>query len=160
MRWSRCAAIKGDSKVSVPKAPWHWNPLAEAAVAPDVSAFVAGQEYAHGGLSIQECLIPLLSIRNSGQTQTTEVRVKEVLWQNLRCRVTVDPSIAGLKVDLRTKVTIPSSTLASAPKETDSKGQASLLVPDEDHSGTAATIVVLDEAGNVLTKQATTIGEN
>ena len=159
-RWSRCAAIKGDSKVSVPKAPWHWNPLAEVAVAPDVSAFVAGQEYAHGGLSIQECLIPLLSIRNSGQTQPKEVRVKEVLWQNLRCRVTVEPSIAGLKVDLRTKVTIPSSTLASAPKETDSKGQASLLVPDEDHAGTAATIVVLDEAGNVITKQATTIGEN
>ena len=159
-RWSRCAALKGDSKVSVPKAPWHWNPLAEAAVAPDVSAFLAGQEYAHGGLSIQECLIPLLSIRHSEQKQTTEVRVKEVLWQRLRCRVTVEPIIEGLTVDLRTKVTIPDSTLAATPKETDSSGQASLLVPDDDNAGMAANIVVLDKAGNVLTKQATTIGEN
>jgi len=159
-RWSRCAAIKGDSKVSVPKAPWHWNPLAEAAVAPDVSAFLAGQEYAHGGLSIQECLIPLISISQSEQKQMTKVRVKEVLWQRLRCRVTVEPIIEGLTVDLRTKVTIPDSTLASSTKETDGNGQASLLVPDEDHAGMAATIVVLDKSGNVLSKQATTIGEN
>jgi hypothetical protein len=159
-RWSRCAAIKGDSKVTVPKVHWHWNPLAEAAVAPDVSAFLAGQEYAHGGLSIQECLIPVLSIRHSKQKQTTEVRVKEVLWQRLRCRVTVEPSIEGLTVDLRTKVTIPESTIAEATKETDSSGQASLLVPEDDNAGMAATIVVLDKNGNVLTKQATTIGEN
>lgn len=159
-RWSRCAAIKGDSKVSVPKAPWHWNPVTEAAVAPDVSAFLAGQEYAHGGLSIQECLIPLLTIGYSEKKRTTAVQITEVLWQRLRCRVTVEPSLEGLRIDLRTKVTIPDSTLVAAPKETDSNGQASLLIPDEDHVGMAASIVVLDKAGNVLTKQATTIGEN
>jgi hypothetical protein len=159
-RWARCAAIKGDCKVSVPKAHWHWNSLAEAAVAPDVSAFVAGQEYAHGGLSIQECLIPLLTIRLSERRKTLDVRVKEVLWQRLRCRITVEPSIEGLRVDLRTKVNVPNSTLAAVPKETDSSGQASLLIPNEDYAGMAATIVVLDKAGNVLTKQATTIGES
>lgn len=159
-RWARCAAIKGDCKVSVPKVHWHWNSLAEAAVAPDVSAFVAGQEYVHGGLSIQECLIPLLTITLSERKETVAVRVKEVLWQRLRCRITVEPSIEGLRVDLRTKVTVPDSTLAAVPKETDSSGQASLLVPDEDNAGVAAIIVVLDNAGKVLAKQATTIGEN
>jgi len=35
----------------------------------------------------------------------------------------------------------------------------SLIVPDEDQAGAVAIVVLLDAAGTVLTKQATTIGE-
>lgn len=157
-RWARCAAIKGQSKVSVPKVAWHWNPLAEAAVAPDISSFVAGLDYAHGGLSLQECLIPVLIIQPSAHTAVDSVRIKEVQWLGLRCRVTLESSTAGLNVDIRTKANLADSSLATAPKTCDAKGQASLIIPNEDSAGVAAIVVVTDRAGDVLAKQATTVG--
>ncbi|HEN46997.1 MAG TPA: BREX-1 system phosphatase PglZ type B, partial [Mizugakiibacter sp.] len=53
-RWARCAAIKGGSKVEVPTVRWHWNAHERVAVAPGIACFGAGNEYAHGGLSLQE----------------------------------------------------------------------------------------------------------
>jgi hypothetical protein len=37
-------------------------------------------------------------------------------------------------------------------------GKASLMVADDDNDGSSAVVVVLDELGNVLAKQATTVG--
>jgi hypothetical protein len=83
-----------------------------------------------------------------------------VEWQRLRCRVTLEAQTAGLAVDIRTKANAPDTSLASAPKTTDATGQASLIIPDDEQAGASAVVVVLDRAGNVLTKQATTIGES
>ena len=159
-RWSRCAAIRGQSKVSVPKVGWFWNASAEAAVAPDITAFVANVAYAHGGLSIQECLIPTLTIQPGKDTAPVAMRIKTVEWQRLRCRVTLETATAGVSVDIRTKANAPDSSLTTAPKETDATGQVSLIVPDDDQVGAAAVVVLLDALGNVLSKQATTIGES
>lgn len=158
-RWSRCAAVKGQSKVPTPTVGWFWNLAAEVAVAPGISAFIAGQEYAHGGVSLQECVIPVLTIRPAQDTAVASVRIHAVQWSQLRCRITVDPPTAGVAVDIRTKANVPASSLASAPKMTDAKGQTSLIVPDADKAGTAATVVLLDAAGGLLGKLATTIGE-
>lgn len=159
-RWARCAAIRGQSKVSVPKVGWFWNASAEAAIAPDITAFVAGMTYAHGGLSVQECLIPTLTIEPAKDSTPMAARIKSVEWQRLRCRVTLEAATAGLAVDIRTKANAPDTSLASAPKTTDATGQASLIIPDDEQAGASAVVVVLDRAGNVLTKQATTIGES
>jgi hypothetical protein len=158
-RWSRCAAIKGQSKVNVPKVAWHWNNSAEVAVAPDVSVFVAGQEYAHGGVSLQECVIPMLTISHVGPKQMA-VGIKKVEWQRLRCRITLEPPVAGVTIDIRTKANLSDSSLASEAKATDASGQASLMIPDEDSVGTAATVVALDAAGHLLAKHSTSIGES
>jgi hypothetical protein len=159
-RWARCAAIHGQSKVSVPKAAWYWNASAEVAVAPDVTSFVAGTAYAHGGLSVQECLIPILTIEPVGNSSSVTVRIKTVEWQRLRCRVILESPAEGITVDIRRKANAPDTSLTSAPKATDANGQASLIVPDDEHAGAAAVIVALDAAGNVLAKQSTTIGES
>jgi hypothetical protein len=159
-RWARCAAIRGESKVSVPKAGWFWNAAAEAAIAPDITAFVAGMAYAHGGLSVQECLIPVLTIQPAKDAAPVAARVKTVEWQRLRCRVTLETPMAGVTVDIRTKANAPDSSLASTPKETDATGQASLIIPDDEQAGAAAVVVLLDAIGNVLSKQATTVGES
>lgn len=159
-RWARCAAIKGQSKVSVPKVAWFWNASAEAAIAPDITAFVAGMSYAHGGLSVQECLIPILTVQPAKDSAPVVVRVKMVEWQRLRCRVTLEPPMAGVTVDIRTKANAPDTTLTTAPKTTDANGQVSLIVPDDDQVSAAAVVVLLDAIGNVLSKQATTIGES
>ena len=67
-RWSRCASIKDSSHVEVPVAGWSWNPQERFAYAPGVHCFVAGQEYAHGGASLQECLIPVLTFASTRRT--------------------------------------------------------------------------------------------
>ena len=159
-RWSRCAAIKGQSKVSVPKVGWFWNASAEAAIAPDITAFVAGMSYAHGGLSVQECLIPTLTIQPAKDTAPAAARIKTVEWQRLRCRVTLETPMAGVTVDVRTKANAPDTSLTTAQKTTDASGQVSLIVPDDDQVGASAVVVLLDALGNVLSKQATTIGES
>jgi hypothetical protein len=159
-RWARCAAIRGQSKVSVPRVGWFWNATAEAAVAPDVTAFVAGVAYAHGGLSVQECLIPTLTIQPARDASPLAARIKTVEWQRLRCRVMLEAPMEGVTVDIRTKANAPDTSLASAPKMIDAQGQASLIIPDDEQAGAAAVVVLLDAAGNVLTKQATTIGES
>ncbi|MCH8110104.1 MAG: GDP-mannose 4,6-dehydratase [Chloroflexi bacterium] len=81
--------IKEGSHPDARQAAWHWNPLVRIAVAPGVSCFKAGQEYAHGSLSLQECLTPTLLVRASAKA-VPQASIQEVKWINLRCRVTVE----------------------------------------------------------------------
>ena len=157
-KWSRCAAIKGESKVSVPTAGWHWNPAAEFALAPGASCFSAGNEYAHGGISLQECLIADLIVQPAEETNTGYTSIVDVQWRGLRCRVTVEPADSAWSIDVRTKPAAASSSVAASTKRLDGKGRAGLVVENEDLAGTAAVLVVLDTEGRVLTKQPTTIG--
>lgn len=157
-RWARCAAIKGGSKVAVPTASWHWNPTQTFAVAPGVHCFSAGNEYAHGGLSLQECLIPDLTIEPANAVSTSAASIVDAQWLGLRCRVTVQPADASLSVDIRTKPNDAGSSIASTPKPLASDGKAGLIVADDGLVGTAAVLVVLDAAGRVIGKRPTTVG--
>lgn len=157
-KWSRCAAIKGHSKVGVPKAEWHWNHSAEFALAPGASCFSAGHEYAHGGVSLQECLIADLLIQPSADGSTSAATITSLEWLGLRCRLAVEPATAAWSVDVRTKPASASTSVAVSAKRLDKSGRAGLVVENEDLAGTAAMIVVLDSEGKVLTKQPTTIG--
>lgn len=158
-RWSRCAVIKGQSKVFVPTAPWFWNPDIDIAVSPGISTFKANEEYSHGGISIQECLIPVLIVHPSKEMKRVTATCKSVQWVGLRCRIKVALSDAfEVKVDIRSKANDPATSVVESIKGLDENGQASLVVPDEDKIGTAVSVVVLDNAGNVLSREMTTIG--
>jgi len=61
-RWGRCALIKEGVQSELPSMPWHWASTVHVAVPPGVGAFKANLEYAHGGLSVQECLVPELTV--------------------------------------------------------------------------------------------------
>lgn len=156
-RWARCAAIKGGSKVKVPTARWHWNPHERVAVAPGIACFGAGNEYAHGGLSLQECLIPVIRVTAGEAAAKAAAEIKEVNWAGLRCRVRVEAAQPGLSVDLRTKVNDVGSSVSQA-RALDAKGSASLLVADDALEGSPAVVVVLDAGGRVIAKQPTIIG--
>ncbi|QBQ53365.1 BREX-1 system phosphatase PglZ type B [Nitrosococcus wardiae] len=156
-RWARCAAIKGGSKVEVPTVQWHWNSDERVAVAPGIACFGAGNEYAHGGLSLQESLIPVIRVTAGEAVGKTAAKVVDVSWAGLRCRVQIEAVQLGLFVDLRTKVNDPSSSISKV-RSADSKGTASLLVIDEELEGMSAAVVVLDASGYVITKQSTIIG--
>ena len=156
-RWARCAAIKGGSKVEVPTVRWHWNAHERVAVAPGIACFSAGNEYAHGGLSLQESLVPVIRVTAGEAAAKATAEIAKVNWAGLRCRVRVEAARPGLSVDLRTKVNDAGSSVSHACVP-DAKGAASLLVADDELEGTPAVVVVLDASGHVIAKQPTIIG--
>ena len=156
-RWSRCAAIKDTSHVEVPVSSWSWNPQERFAHAPGAHCFVAGQEYAHGGVSLQECLVPILTFAASVAPPGLIVKVREIQWIHQRCRVTVEPVVRGLLADLRTKPNVAGSSITGL-KPLDADGKAALLVVDDALEGTMVSLVIVDAAGRVICKEATTVG--
>jgi hypothetical protein len=127
-------------------------------MAPGISSFVAGQEYGHGGLSLQESVIPLVKVtRAKGVADQPTVEIKEVKWTGLRCRVAVEGAQTGFKVDLRHKANDASTSKVSGGKKL-TEGKASLLVEKDELEGEAITVVVLDADGGTIAKVATVIG--
>ena len=156
-RWARCAAIKGGSKVEAPIVRWHWNSQERIAVAPGIACFGAGNEYAHGGLSLQESLVSVIRVTASEAASRTAVKVARVYWTGLRCRVQIEPAQSGLSVDLRTNVNDPGSSVCEV-RSVDAEGAASFLVANDELEGITAAVVVLDAKGRAIAKQSTIIG--
>ena len=158
-RWARCAAIKGSSRVEAPTVPWHWNAQERVAIGPGIACFTTGNEYAHGGLSLQEAVVPVLrvGVGAGGRAKQAQIHIAAVSWIGLRCRVRIKPAMPGLSVELRTQVADAASSI-SQPRPVENDGAAGLLVANGDLEGASAAIVVLNTQGEVLAKQSTIIG--
>jgi hypothetical protein len=156
-RWSRCAVIKEGAQADVPATGWFWDTRQPVAYAPGAYCFSAGTEYAHGGLSLQECLTPDLTFRNAIEGKTVMVAIESVQWLGQRCRVVIQPAADGVFADLRAKANDPKTSI-TAVKPFDKDGKAGMLVEDENLAGTATTVVVFDVAGKILSKQTTMVG--
>jgi len=157
-KWSRCATIRGDSKPNVDRHAWYWNPQAEFASASGIKCFSAGHSYQHGGVSLQECLVADILVSPDVQVNAESVNLAKVDWKGLKCRITVEPVVSGLQVDLRNKPNDPTTSITSGGKALDGNGTVTLFVEDEDLEGTMVAVVVCSEAGRVLAKQSTTVG--
>jgi hypothetical protein len=156
-KWSRCAAVRGESTPAMPTYPWHWNPHTRIACPPGVACFVAGNEYAHGGVSLQECVVPDIFVEAAAGRATATI--EGIRWRGMRCRVSVRTNHPAVQVDLRLNWKQPGTSIVAAIKEVGVKGEASLAVSNDQHEGMAAMVVVLDRAGNVLDKRSTSVGE-
>ena len=155
-RWARCAAVKGESSTRMQVWPWYWNHVVRIATPPGVACFVAGHEYAHGGVSVQELVTPeLLVERGASGVKPT---IAGVSWARLRCRVIVTGG-GGVKVDIRTNFKDPMSSIVAALKEPDATGLASLVVANEEYEGAGAVVVLLDESGHIVDRKAVTVGD-
>jgi hypothetical protein len=157
-KWSRCATIKGESKPDVDRHAWYWNPQAEFASASGIRCFSAGHCYQHGGVSLQECLVADIMVSPDVQINAQSANIAKIDWKGLRCRITVEPVVPGLQVDLRKKPNDPTTSIASGGKALDGNGTVTLFVEDEDLEGSVVAAVVCGEAGQVLAKQSTTVG--
>lgn len=155
-RWGRCAVLKRGAVTEYLKYAWHWNADVTVVTAPDIRCFFAGKEYDHGGVSLQECVVPRLVVRAPAE-MAARARIAHVEWRGLRCRVEVEGEAPGAKVDIRTRVNDPASTLVS-PEPLDAEGKASILVVDDSLEDTAVTVVLLDGDAKVIDKQLTTVG--
>jgi len=157
-KWARCASVRGESTPAVATFPWYWNPQARIASPPGIGSFIVNTEYAHGGVSPQECVVPELLIERGEIAM--KAQITEITWRGMRCRVTVETNASGLHVELRRnwKQADPEGQRIAAAKDIGINGQASLAVERDEYEGTAAMAVILDGAGHVLDYRATTIG--
>jgi hypothetical protein len=159
-RWRRCAVVKPNATVEVPCFSWFWADDVRVASPPGIDCFMAGEEYNHGGLSLQECVVPQIVIRPGG-TATVSAKIESFKWAGLRCRIKVTGDYDGCTVDLRDKAADVGSSLADAVKTVGIDGTVSLVVKPkfDTRIGTATTLVLLDQVGNVLDKSPVTVGE-
>jgi hypothetical protein len=155
-RWARCASVKAGASPDAWTLPWHWDGEVRIATPQGVGSFVADTDYAHGGVSVQECVVPeILVSRGAVPVSAT---IEQADWRGLRLRVTVRTTATGVSVDLRRNRNQPASSIAVAAKAVGADGTASLVVEDDGNLGTAAVLVVLDADGNVAAAQAVTVG--
>lgn len=157
-RKGRCARLKPEVSTDQPTVPWHFDPDVQVAVAPGLGVYVSGQDYEHGGLSVQECVLPVLTVQRNAEAVQSDLTVTSVKWTGLRCRVEVEDAPEGTTVDLRTRAADSTTSVVAATKALDAQGRASLVVPDDTREGDAAHLVVLSPSGQLLAQQGTTLG--
>lgn len=157
-KWARCAVAQGKTPDGFPVFPWHWNPHVQIVSPPGIGSFFASVEYAHGGISPQECVVPDMIVERG--TEATRAKITGVSWRGMRCRVTVDTNASGVKVDLRLHHRKSDTSIVVSAKHVDKNGEVSLAVEDDRHEGVAAVVVLLDNAENIMDQKPTQVGEN
>ena len=156
-KWARCAVVQGALPPNMPAFPWHWNPQVTVVSPPGIGVFFAGVDYAHGGISPQECVVPELLVERG--MASVRARIQGVSWRGMRCRVGVETNTNGLKIDLRLKPRQEETSIVVAAKELDNSGLASMAVDDDRHEGAAAVVVLIDSGGHILDQKQTMVGE-
>ncbi len=155
-RWARCAVVSGDSKVEVPRVVWHWNPVESVAVAPGISCFNQEPCYAHGGLSVQECLTPDLLVTRSG-VRRAHAAIRSVTWRGMRCLVEAETGGAEVRADLRFEGPNGPSVVKNV-KPIDADGGTSLVVADDRYENVPLVLVLLAPDHTVLAQRETRVG--
>ncbi|MDA8048569.1 MAG: BREX-1 system phosphatase PglZ type B [Rhodospirillales bacterium] len=154
-RWRRCAIVKEGASATAAQLPWTWNRAVPIAIAPGAHVFVTGAEYAHGGISPQESVVPELIV--SPLTAPRHAAIAEIEWSGLRLRLRASGG-KGLLADLRLGADGEGPSIADKPRELDADGRTSLLVPDDTLQGRAALIELRDSEGNVIATHPTAVG--
>jgi hypothetical protein len=155
-RWRRCAVVKESATIDLTCFEWFWSESVRIATPPGIDCFLAGEEYNHGGLSLQECVVPQLSIR-ARKPAGVSARIEQVKWAGMRCRIKVTGDFTGCLVDLREKLN-DATTSITEPRPVAGDGSVAVVVANDEHAGRATNLVLLDSAGTVVDKQAVTVG--
>lgn len=156
-RWGRCALIKDGVSTDFLHLPWRWNPAIFIAYAPGISFFRINEEYAHGGISIQECLTPTIYIENTGAT-VSNAKIMEVKWVNLKCTVVTENADNGYYIDIRSKYSDENTSVLEN-KNKPIRDNKVFVMATDDSEAQAATVVLLNENGRIIDKKVTTVGE-
>lgn len=158
--WGRCAALKPGASTDERLFPWFWNPHQEFALADGICCYRAGMEYAHGGVSLQECLTLQLTVFAGKRGESIPaVTITDVSWKGFRCKVAVEGEASGLLLDLRTQPGNPATSIVMGVKPFKEDGTSSVVVEDGNMEGQEATIVVIDDEGRLVVQRTTVIGK-
>ncbi|MCF8215293.1 MAG: BREX-1 system phosphatase PglZ type B [Chlorobium sp.] len=158
-KWGRCASLKPGATSEDRLYPWYWNPHQYFALADGVSCFKKGEEYTHGGLSLQECLTLQLTVTRGESAQAAAfVEFTDVVWKGLRCTVAVVGNFSGLSLDVRSQAGNSLSSVVVGSKPLKDNGTASVVVENEEMEGREATVVLIDTNGSLVAQIGTVIG--
>ena len=163
-KWGRCAVIKPGAQTKESLYPWYWNPNQMFALANGVSCYKKGQEYAHGGLSFQECLCLELIVTKAasdqgpGQGPDQAVEITDVTWKGLRCNVAVDGNFKGLDLDIRLQAGNASTSVVMNTKVIKKTGMGSVVIENEELEEKEAFIVLLKNNKQLQAQVNTKIG--
>jgi hypothetical protein len=114
------ATLKEEAPTTYPRFPWSWDKGVLLATPTGARAFYSGVEYAHGGVSPQECILPVLDI--TAEPEALPVVIKPS-WRRLRLHVEVQGG-AELMFDVRRDSdTSGTSILPRGPRQLDDLGQ-------------------------------------
>lgn len=158
-KWARCAVISGDSKPDVPRFPWHWNPAEWFAVPPGAACFSKKPEYSHGGVSVQECVIPELRVEQLTQLPVSRCKIQKVEWRGMRLTAELEVVGGPMTADIRLEHTGGKSvvqTVRKVPRD----GYVSLLLAGDEHEDAELVFVVSDESCELLLSHPTRTGED
>lgn len=159
-KWGRSALIKTGADSGENLYFWHWNKNSTFASARGIACYSKGNEYAHGGISPQECLTLNIDVtQGSAQSASQVIIVEDVQWKGLRCYIRLSETRPDIKVDIRLNPAKPDRYTTEV-KEPADDGTVSLLMMDTDQEGKDAFIVVLDRENQLLAQMKTIIGGN
>lgn len=160
-QWGRCAALKPAVTTTLPEFKWHWNETVRIVVPPGVGCFKAGVEYSHGGVSLQEMVVPHLLVR-AGGPHPTEAQLANARWTGARCRIEVKGTGPEMSVDVRVRIGDANTSLLvdKQAKVLGDDGTVSVFLDQDADIGKSATIVLLDASRHVIASLPTEVGGN
>lgn len=158
LRKGRCARLKPGADSPYRTVPWHWDADVRIAIAPGICCFQQGKVYEHGGLSPQECVTPVLTVRRTSVSGGSAVPSLRVSWRNLRCVFDTVNAPKGSTVDLRMQAGAGSTSVIDGPRALRDDGTVGVAVEDDSKEHEKAFAVLLGPDGEILAQTETTIG--
>jgi hypothetical protein len=154
-KWGRCAVLKdaaADNDWLV--LPWSFDSAVRVALAPGISAFSSGREYDHGGLSLQESVVPLIRVQRNGPL-AGQPRLLSISWNTRKtiCSV-VTTDAAGLTVSLERLGTVIGDAEAI-----DADGKGRVVFEEVDDLIGEQIVVVLRRHGQKVVEERMNFGE-
>jgi hypothetical protein len=147
--------VKEGAATTATRLPWSWNKAVPIAIAPGAHVFVSGAEYAHGGVSPQESIVPELLVM--AMAAPRRAVIVDVEWSGLRVRVRAEGA-DGLVADLKLGADGEGRSIADKPREVDADRRTSLLVPDDTLQGKAALLELSDPTGQAVAMRGVVVG--
>ena len=157
LRKGRGAVMKDGAMTDQQTIGWFWDSEVRIAVAYGIGCYEEGKEYEHGGISPQECVIPVLTVTQASVT-TVVITIRDISWKRQRCYVQIQGTSDELTVDIRRQPGDPKSSIVAAPKNLEADGMTSLLVTDEELAGQTVIVVVVGRDGSLKAQRPTIVG--
>jgi hypothetical protein len=87
-------------------------------------------------------------------------RIVEAKWTGAKCRVSVGGNCTGVRVDIRTSQSDPSTSFLTdkQARETTPDGKVTVFLENDADIGKSAEIVLLDVSGSVISSLSTVLG--
>ena len=154
-KWARCAVVKhAATGIDAMTLPWSYGPQVRIALAPGISAFRAGQVYDHGGLTLQECVVPLVNV-TSDSPVAGQPALKSVSWNSGKSICKVEAAFAeGLTITLERL-----GLSAGEPGVVDAQGKGRVVLDEVDELLGEVVNLVLRRDGQKVVQEQLKFGE-